>query len=623
MTGMLVGFGRVGSPLNGAAVDTLFTAGTHSCVLFEKPGFDVGVVLFTPLGLPPALIVWTADQRIGVAVDGYFFVDSLPSDACPRRQAESLAETISAKGLEQGLGSIVAGSYNLVVMDSETHTYTIVNDHAGTIPLYYAPVEHGTGFLCSTHPAALLSSGLIPKDLDGTACAEWVYLGHTIGDRYFLKSVKKLRPCSLVQWNSRAGAYTILPRGMNPLDLLPSEKPVDVELIVDMVVASCRRLAEIGGPTAHFQSAGMDSRFILAAWPGEIDLPCVTYGNPGSAEVMIAQSLARLRGASFRHIWPDGDQVAESLEEMFHANGLLVYPDRFLIPRGLQQEGYCNITDGYLGDVLLGGCFYRSEKYVPPIRRYARYLTLFADKKVSQMPLDRLSELLYREMTELPYEGFLDAYCSQEFVETVAAEKANILQDLHEELHRHLPANDSLAILLRNFELWNRSQHAVLQQGVMSRQHMRVLYPFAGDVGLINLMFQVSPRIKAYKKLYIRLFRSCFAPYSNARYGPSLLPLGWPAWLHCWAHGILCSPGLSAFAKRAASGRELNANNWPLWLKHSRKLRERISDLLCGAGMANPRKLAARLGAIAAGTELGSGKLLHLASIAMWKRATC
>jgi hypothetical protein len=620
---MLVGFGPAARGLKGTILEGETARVMPSCTRFDRPGFDVVVVLFTPPGIPPALIVWTADQRIGVAVDGYFFVESLPSEPCPRRQAEALAETIAAKGLDRGLRSIVAGSYNLVVMESETHTYTIVNDHAGTIPLYYAPVERGTGFLCSTHPAALMATGLIPKDLDGTACAEWVYLGHTIGDRYFLKSVKKLRPCSLIQWSRLTRAYKIASRGMTPVDVLPSEKPVPVEEIVDRVVASCKRLAGMEGRTAHFQSAGLDSRFILAVWPGGAELPCITYGNPNSTEVMIAESLSRLRGSSFRHIWPHGDQVAESLDEMFLANGLLVYPDRFLIPQRLNQEGYRNITDGYLGDVLMGGCFYRSEKYVPPLRQCGRYLTLFADKKVSRIHLDRLSELLFREIVELPSKGYLEAYCTQDFAETVAAEKANVLQDLHDELRVHLPADDSVAVLLRNFELWNRSQHAVLQQGVMSRQHMRVLYPFAGDAGLLNLMFQVAPRIKAYKKLYIRLFRSCLAPYSKELYGSSMLPLRWPALLHYWAHGILSSPGLGPIAKRMARGRELSANNWPLWLQHSRKLRERIGDLLCGAGMATPRKLEARFSAIAGGAELGSGKLLHLASIAKWKSATC
>lgn len=561
-------------------------------------------------------VVWTEDHKLGLALDGYLVTDSPVGRPSLVGHLRSLAEAIRRDGTILGLKRVLAGAFNLVVIDREHGTVDVVNDRFGALPLYYARVNEGVLF--STSPVALASTGLIPKELDYTACAEWAYIGYTLGDRHFLKAIKVFPRATVFHWNRarRSGAFE--QAGYDPLSVQPTADRGDLDEIADRISAACRRLNDLGERTAHFQSAGMDSRLILAAWPQDQELACYTYGTPGSAEVAIAQAIAGIRGSSCTHVLPEGDEVAEALDAMFDASGVLVYPDRYLAARAIRAQGFHSVLDGFLGDVFLGGTYYSSDRHFSWLSRCGRYATLFKDQKISHVGLERITEALLHEISEVKEDGPLAQYLSDESVAKLRAEWPNIREDAYQVLKSLLPAGDSMAILFRNFKVANRSLHAITQQGVMSRQFLQVYYPFTNDFPVLDYLLTLRPHVTAYRKFYFDLFRRRFQPYAEVEYGASLLPLKRSALAHKWSSIALSSHVPLPFVTGRAKGNSLNWYNWPLWLKNSRPLRDKVASWLDDSGLGEKDRVCSSMGQLATGAMRGSGKVFHLAAIGKW-----
>jgi hypothetical protein len=214
---------------------------------------------------------------------------------------------------------------------------------------------------------------------------------------------------------------------------------------------ACQRLRSLHSRTATLQSAGMDSRLILSAFPDDQELPCYTYGHPDSAEVEIARTLAAVRGSSFTHFLPEGDRVGEVLDRMFSGNGLLVYPDRYLIAERMHEDGFTQVLDGFAGGPLLAGQFYTSDRYFSFRSRIARFFTTLIDEPVSRIGLEEIARALLEDISELTDLRRLSGYIAPDFLEVMDRERENLLQDIYREVERLRPDNDSVALLYRNF----------------------------------------------------------------------------------------------------------------------------------------------------------------------------
>jgi asparagine synthetase B (glutamine-hydrolysing) len=617
MTGVFIAVGAVARPFTRTdwrGFGEVLTPDVRQVSVKED---DLVLMLWAPSsGDASPTVVWTDDGNLGLAIDGYLITESLNAQPSLAGHLRVLAEAIRRHGTVRGLQAVVAGAFNLLVIDRERGSVSVVNDRMGAIPLYYARTNEGCLF--STNPVLLVSTGLIPKDVDYTACAEWAYFGYTIGERHFLKAIKVFPRASVLQWDRKAHTATWEHAGVDPLSIPPTADRADVGEVAERFSAACHRLHALGGRTAHLQSAGMDSRLILAAWPAEQALPCYTYGSLASTEVAIAETIAQIRGSSFTHVRPSGEQVADTLDAMFAANGLLVYPDRFLSARSIRGQGSDRVLDGFLGDVFLGGSFYSSDRFFSLLSRCGRYLTLFKDQKVSAIGLDRIAEVLVDEISEVRDEASLAKYLTDDAVARLKAEQPTIAQDIYQELKSLSPADDSLAILFRNFKVANRCLHAIAQQGVMSRQFLQVYYPFTNDVPFLDYLLTLRPHVTAYRKLYLNLFRRRYRAYAEALYGGSLLPLRRSALAHKWSAISMSSKVSLPLITGKLPGHSLNWNNWQLWLRESRPLRDKVSQWLCDTGIGEKERVAATMSQVASGDTQGSGKVFHLAAIGKW-----
>jgi hypothetical protein len=512
--------------------------------------------------------------------------------------------------------SIAGGTFNLVVVDLSRSLCHVTTDPIGSLSLYHSPIEGG--WLLSTNPVALARSGIIDLAPDFTAMAEWAYIGYTIGDRFLLKGIRVVPPYTSFHWDSeRSGGY-FKENPDSPWRIYPEGAGPSPEEVTDAFIEACRRIAIIDPRPAHFQSAGKDSRFILAAWPMDYNPPCYTYGDDRSLEVSIARSVAELRGSRWIHVWLDGDEVAKDLEGLFNSTGMIVFPDRYLAARQIRRDGYSGVLDGYLGGVFNGSGYLDGDRYFSLLSRLGRYLTVYIDQKVSNIGTERITEAILDSILEVRGDDTLRGYLSGDFVARLRAEWPDILHDLHRQVDRFTPANDSLAALWNNLVLANRSAHAIVQQMVIVRSFIDVYCPFSGDVDLLRMLRQIPPEAAAHDRFYYRMYRRRFPDYANIVEDKSLVPITRPTLLHKTS-AFFMRKGISIpFLTGNKQGREVDANSWGRWLRQSPSMRDTALAFLREGGIIDEANGARTFDAIGAGTKQGSGKIFHLAGVAKW-----
>lgn len=615
MFGLLVAVGKGTQVLNEERLLGAWPVDSKGDVLSVLP--DVRIARFTPKGSTESVgFIWSEDRKLVVCVDGYLLTNKVGAHAGLNGHLQAFANTCRKEGYAAGLHSIIAGAFNLIVVDLAGPSCYVTTDHTGSLPLYYSKLDDG--WLISSNPVALASTELINAEIDMTACAEWAYIGHTIGDRFMLRGIKIIPPFTSFRWDSTNAQGRLEVNANSPWDILPTDTAPSVDQLADSFLKACRRISMIDSRPAHLQSAGKDSRFILASWPEGYNPPCYTYGDPESLEVHIARSVAKERGSKWIHVWLDGDDVALNILNMFNTSGLIVWPDRYFAGRQMQSDGYTGVPDGYCGGFMIHMTGYGCDRYFSLLSRISRFLTVLVDQKVSSIGLDQITEALYKDILQVHDEHTLREFISSDFVAELREQKPNILQDIHSEISRLVPANDSLAILWRNFMTANRGAHAIAQQGVMCRSFVNVYYPFSGDLDYLCLQMRVKPEIAAYDRHFINIYRRRFPKYADLLYGDSLLPLRSSPLRHKLSSMIISKGWSIPFVTGNARGRERDANSWGAWLRQSPRLRETAAGFLREGGILDEKNSAAAFEAIASGTRKGSGKLFHLASIGKW-----
>lgn len=582
-----------------------------------SPAPDLYLARFTPQELQSTdSFVWSDDRQVVVSVDGFLLMESLDPSVPVVQHIRAFANLCRAKGYPAALRSIVSGTFNLVVADLTRTTLFVTKDHVGNFSLYHSPLDGG--WLLSSNPVALAQTNLIDCRLDLTACAEWALVGYTIGERYMLKGIRRMIPYRSFVWDWTGGTGRFETNPDNPWEILPGPESPPIDEAIERFTESCRRISLVDPQPAHFQSAGWDSRAILAAWPEGYNPPCYTYGDPESHEVAIARSIADERGSRWNHVWMNGDDVARGLRTVFDVAGHIIFPDRYFAARQMLRDGHHGALDGFLGGVLIGSGYYTCANYFSRLSRLARQATVFVDQQVPAIGLDRIAAALFEDIQEVRDPAKIRTYLSDEMTEALVRERPAIVQDIHDELTRLLLPTDSLAILWRNFYMANRSAHAIVQQAVLCRASVNVYCPFSADQQFHRLQMRVRPRDAAFHRYYREMYRRRWPRYADLLYGDSLLPLGASPVRHRLSHMLVSEGRHVPFLSGNAAGRERDANSWGAWFHQSDALRQTSLQFLRDANVLDEARSGDMMRQIAAGNCKGNGKLLHLASIARW-----
>jgi hypothetical protein len=615
VNGLFAAFGPVARRFDAASLDRLWPradgAATRSAALTAEQGF-----LYRPCCEPRHRAAHESSS-LQLLLDGYLFSQRAAGAADAPAHLAAVHDSIAGKGPQQVYDNVLAGAFNLAGLDDGKGEHFLLNDHFGTLPLYY--FENGDGLIACTNPSVLAMACDTRFDIDTLASAELILLGYALGDRHFLRGVHVLPPGSLLRWSHGAQRATRTRMQFQTYAVAPQPGGPDVDQVADALEAACARIHALDPLVGHLQSGGMDSRAILAAWPQATPPHCYTYGRAESAEVHVAREVARTKGVPFMHWLTDGDAVAGAFDQLFDVAGMIVYPDRYLVAQRMAADGIPALLDGFLGDVFAGGTYYHSDRYGAPLARAARFLTVLIDAKVATVGLDQLSEIIYDDIVEYsPALGELPQLLDADVVSHLRGARRDIVADIRSSLEYLRSPDDSTALTFRNFLVAARGLHAIGLQAVMCRAHLEVYFPFTNDVPLLSLLLSVPPSRLAYRRMYIELFRRRYPAFAELPIDSSGLPLRRGPLAHKWSvllrdAGIV-PPGL----RSVVPAQHVRPINWGGWMKESANLRQRLIGYFADSPLIDRAKLHVLADRLGRGENLGGGKLPQLAALSRW-----
>jgi asparagine synthase (glutamine-hydrolysing) len=190
------------------------------------------------------------------------------------------------------------GMFAIAVFEKATRTLTLVRDHFGIKPLYYATIKSGVAFASSARAVSLHPE--VGQSLDHSVLSEFVRFRYVQSGKSPYQKVMTLLPGHMLVSND---AGTALHRYWNrPRFTESSTSTVDesIEKFQQTLMASVKRELLSDVPLGVLLSGGIDSGSVLFAAhaEGASDLLAFTYDMRGNAsEVSQAREIANRYGA--------------------------------------------------------------------------------------------------------------------------------------------------------------------------------------------------------------------------------------------------------------------------------------------------------------------------------------
>jgi asparagine synthase (glutamine-hydrolysing) len=196
------------------------------------------------------------------------------------------------------------GIFAFAIWDSERRRALLARDRLGVKPLYYAEV--GDVLLFGSELKAVLSSGLVPTEIDLEAMDLYLSLGFVPGPRTLLRHVKKLLPGHRIVVESpavRVERYWQYPEPA-PITHRPEEEWREqlLDLLDDAVAGQL--MSDV--PLGAMLSGGLDSSLVVALMARRMSRPVQTFsvGFAGASdnELDVARATARALGAEHHEL---------------------------------------------------------------------------------------------------------------------------------------------------------------------------------------------------------------------------------------------------------------------------------------------------------------------------------
>ncbi len=156
------------------------------------------------------------------------------------------------------------GMFGFALWDSSRRRLLLARDHLGQKPVFYASGADGS-FAFASEPKAVLSSGLLPREVDMEALWHYMSLRYLPDDRSLFKGVVKLPAATYAVWEPGKGVRTqkywslstFEPKRRGSAQELADELEA---LLLDTV--KLHLLSDV--PVATFLSGGIDSSLVTA-----------------------------------------------------------------------------------------------------------------------------------------------------------------------------------------------------------------------------------------------------------------------------------------------------------------------------------------------------------------------
>lgn len=262
------------------------------------------------------------------------------------------------------------GMFAIALHDARNHVLTLVRDHLGIKPLYYALTDD---FLVwGSEIKVLLASGLLRPELDVDAVNQFLTWEYVPGEATLIKGIRKLEPgeslrLDLHDWRARVSAYWDVPA--------PEPGAADTqwgEEVEQRIFESVRAQMVSDVPLGAFLSGGVDSSIVAAGMGERARTFSIGFDDPSYNELQYSQEVAAHLGVDHSteviepHVVDLFDGLMNHLDDPI--GDFSIFPT-YLVSR-LAREHVTVVLSGDGADELFGGY----ETYVANdlARRYAR-----------------------------------------------------------------------------------------------------------------------------------------------------------------------------------------------------------------------------------------------------------
>jgi asparagine synthase (glutamine-hydrolysing) len=155
------------------------------------------------------------------------------------------------------------GMFAFAIWDARREELLVAVDRFGIKPLYWA--HSPTGLVFGSELSCVLASGLVPRELDGQALAEYFALGYVPAPLSILSDVRKLPPAVQLRWRSDSEpaleTYWRPPSARSADGIDPGELRIALlEALRDAVRSNL--VSDV--PLGAFLSGGIDSSVVVA-----------------------------------------------------------------------------------------------------------------------------------------------------------------------------------------------------------------------------------------------------------------------------------------------------------------------------------------------------------------------
>ena len=298
-----------------------------------------------------------------------------------RRELEAAGETFRSQSdtevLLAGYGvwgdrvlDKLRGMFAFALYDARSRSVLLARDRLGIKPLYYAEVRrpNGNAVLFASELRALLKSELVPRRLDRTGVASYLWNGFVVGPSTIVEGVSSLEAgtsarVSLEAPAVRAARYWAL----GPRSTRPAGDAV-LALENELLTATRQHLAS-DVPLGVFLSGGVDSSAVASlavrSGLGRIKTFHIGFDEAGFDESAYARRVARALGTEHAEFRLTQGRFRAELEP---ALGSLDQPtfdaiNTYFVSRVVREAGFTVALAGTGGDELFAG--YRSFRDLP------------------------------------------------------------------------------------------------------------------------------------------------------------------------------------------------------------------------------------------------------------------
>ena len=182
-----------------------------------------------------------------------------------RSDTEALAEGFNLES--DSFVDKLRGMFAFAYWDVAKQTLTLCRDRLGEKPLYYAVTDDGF-LLFASEIGAIASSGLVPRDFDNQAIADYFHYGFIPDPKSVFIRIRKLPPATLltVTRGGSLNSKTYWSPKFSPT--LPLDYEEAEEQLLALLDDAVRAEMTADAPPGAFLSGGLDSSAIVASMAG-------------------------------------------------------------------------------------------------------------------------------------------------------------------------------------------------------------------------------------------------------------------------------------------------------------------------------------------------------------------